>query len=178
MAVEAEESGLPEWTAEVAGRAEALRKKLHLTQKELAAKCDDADSNYLSKVLRGERQPGGTLRRRMAEALGTSLEYLYSGVEPEPAHVVELDPELRGYPELQLLSASKEWRASSTPQAVRDYVLGLANSGGDQPLSEWIADFKQALKDHARGRPLTITRDALGREAEEDVVEDPDEARR
>jgi len=104
----------------------------------------------------------------ISETVGTTVAFLQTG-----------DPMLRvpggavglaGYPELELLTKSREFR--DAPEEVKAYMLGLRNSGGDQDLSDWFTDFHKALKDHRQGRPLAITRDALGRPAEEDVVED------
>lgn len=159
-----------EWTPEMGARAEALRAELHLTQDELAQRVG-YNGNYLSKVLRAEggRKASMKLRRQLAEVLGTTVEYLHTG---DPALRTRNREEQGQYPELELLMRGQEWKEAH--EEVRAYILGLANDGGDQPLSEWAVDFRQALKDHRRGRSLAVTRDALGREAEEDVVEDPD----
>lgn len=158
----------PDWTREMGQRVAQLRKEHGWTQGELAEKVG-RDEQYLSKVERGERRPGPKTRSSLAVILDTNVMFLLTG------DATSREVERAAYPELALLKAGQEWR-DAHPK-VREYIEGLAQSGGDQPLSEWIADFKKAAKDHRLGRSLEVTRDALGREAEEDVVADPDDGR-
>lgn len=151
-------------------RVAEAREARHLTQKELA-ELVGYDSNYLSKIERGERRASGPLRRKLATALGTTVEAFY-GTPAPTAPDDDTDP----YPNRRALKLSTDWR--DAPDEARAYVAGLHNRGGDLSLEEWLEELRVATRRVKRGERLDVTTDALGREAEEDVVEDPDDVHR
>jgi tetratricopeptide (TPR) repeat protein len=111
-------------------RLRATRVARGLTQEALAGK--DISGAYVSRIEAGQRRPESSVARMLAERLGTTLDYLVTGVEPQYAEEIRLA--LR-YAELALNSGE----ANDAEVQVRKLLIDSANDLG--PLrreAEWI----------------------------------------
>ena len=153
-----------------APRTPHLGRRIKVARETLSPEMTQADlgialgvaANHVSRIERGLVKPPAKAYAVLVRVLKKPREYFID--EPLDA-VTERDG---GYPHLRLLMQSDDWR-DATPEA-RAYVQGLTGSHGDMSLSDWLAELESADKLARRGIPLTRTPDA-----EEDVVDDPDE---
>jgi transcriptional regulator with XRE-family HTH domain len=111
-------------------RLRATRVARGLTQEAVAGK--DISGAYVSRIEAGQRRPDTSIARMLAERLGTTLDYLVTGVEPQYAEEIRLA--LR-YAELALNSGE----ANDAEVQVRKLLIDSGNDLG--PLrreAEWI----------------------------------------
>jgi hypothetical protein len=106
------------------------------------------------------------------DALYAAAEQHAKAAPPAPARVVERDDEFGAYPNLRALTMTTDWADAS--ERARHEVLALRGSGGDMGIGDWLEELRSAERRSRRGQRADVTTDALGREAEEDVVEDTD----
>lgn len=91
-----DQRGLPE-------RLKALRKQKDFSQQELAEKAG-VHYTHIGRYERGQSKPTTETLRRLAEALGVSLDYLVDGATEDVARATFEDRELlRQFQELQTL---------------------------------------------------------------------------
>ncbi len=148
-----------------------------MTQGDLGKHLFGVEGNHVSRIERGLVTPPAKAYDVFVRVLNKPRDYFVDEpIDDAATRSVEMDDSFAGHPHFRLLTQSEDWKSAS-PKA-RAFVEGLAHSGGDLLLREWMKELEDAEKNVKRGLRLDVTRDALGRDAgEEDAVVDPDEAR-
>src|ERR1700679_3443994 len=111
-------------------RLRATRVARGLTQEAVAGK--EISGAYVSRIEAGQRRPEPRVAQLLAERLGTTLDYLVTGVEPQYAEEIRLA--LR-YPELALHSGE----ATDAEVQLRKLLIDSSSDLGPlRPEAEWI----------------------------------------
>jgi transcriptional regulator with XRE-family HTH domain len=111
-------------------RLRATRVARGLTQEAVAGK--EISGAYVSRIEAGQRRPEPRVAQLLAERLGTTLDYLVTGVEPQYAEEIRLA--LR-YAELALHSGE----ATDAEVQVRKLLIDSSSDLGPlRPEAEWI----------------------------------------
>jgi transcriptional regulator with XRE-family HTH domain len=124
-----------------------LRTRRGFTQRDLA-EAAGLTQGMVSRYEQGESEMEGGTIRAVARALGVSTDVLL-GVAPLPTPEEEAAAMADDYPNRRLLRLSSEFR--SAPAQVKAWLIG-PNFGGDLSLSEWIDEFRMAMRVHEAGR--------------------------
>jgi transcriptional regulator with XRE-family HTH domain len=128
------------WPKEAGLRLRAAREAQRLTQEDLAAKVE-ITAPYLSKIERATLNPSSKLRRRLAEALGTTVVAIERGAES--AAKASIVPALTvpalsdDYPNRGVVRA-RAWYQDE-PEPVRRAFEGIRRETGDLPTPQaWL----------------------------------------
>jgi len=116
-------------------RVADLRKEEGLTQKELAERAD-ISTPFVSDIENDKRNVSSSVLYQIAEALGTSLDYLMTGEENRP-----VKPRSRKVPpELNVTAEENDWPFGDTVALLEAAQMVLARRGGEEKERRGVED--------------------------------------
>lgn len=119
-------------------RVADLRKEEDLTQKELADRADISPP-FVSDIENDKRNVSSSVLYRIAEALGTSLDYLMTGEENRP-----VKPRSRKIPpELNVTAEENNWPFADAVALLEAAQMVLARRGGQEKNRRDVEDLSR-----------------------------------
>jgi len=119
-------------------RVADLRKEEGLTQKELAERAD-ISTPFVSDIENDKRNVSSSVLYQVAEALGTSLDYLMTGEENRP-----VKPRSRKVPpELNVTAEENDWPFGDTVALLEAAQMVLARRGGEEKERRGVEDLSR-----------------------------------
>jgi len=126
-------------------RIRKLREQQDLRQQELAQRAG-VSLSFLSEIENDKRNPSGRVLLQIASALGTTMDYLLKGREPQPPPTrepVQIPPELAEAAERHGLS----YRVTATLAQTYNQIVARRSSAPEHPPTpeEWF-EMYQAMR--------------------------------